>query len=102
MSICDHPDRDGRALPLLLTVAEEGSVTRAAARLDGTRSAVGHALDKLRQITGDPLFARSGRGITARAQAAVLARRARLLLDGLLITARPPQGERHLPSAPVR
>jgi DNA-binding transcriptional LysR family regulator len=83
MSNFDHLDLDGHALRLLLTVAEEGSVTRAAARLDCTQSAVSHALDKLREITGDPLFVRSGRGIVATAQAAVLARRARLLLDDL-------------------
>ena len=83
MSQFDHLDLDGHALRLLLTVAEEGSVTRAAARLDCTQSAVSHALDKLRAITGDPLFVRSGRGIVATAQAAVLARRARVLLDDL-------------------
>jgi len=56
---------DGRLLQLFLIVFEEQSVTRAAARLDLTQSAVSHGLEKLRKIVKDPLFVRSGRGITA-------------------------------------
>lgn len=65
----DPLDLDGHALQLLLAVHEEGSVTRAAQRLGLTQSAVSHALDKLRALTGDALFVRSGRGIVATAQA---------------------------------
>ncbi len=79
----DHLDLDGHTLQLLLAVHEEGSVTRAAQRLGLTQSAVSHALDKLRAITGDALFVRSGRGIVATAQAEALAQRARALLDDL-------------------
>ncbi len=45
-------------------VYEEGSVTKAAGRLDVTQSAVSHGLEKLREIVGEPLFVRAGRGIT--------------------------------------
>ena len=83
MSDFDHLDLDGHLLALLLAVYEEGSVTRAAARLGVTQSAVSHLLDKLRGIVGDPLFVRSGRGIVPTARAEVLAGRARLLLDDL-------------------
>lgn len=83
MSDFDHLDLDGHALKLLLAVAETGSITQAAQRLELTQSAVSHALDKLRAITGDALFVRSGRGIVATAQAAVLVQRARVLLDEL-------------------
>lgn len=83
MSRFDHLDLDGHALELLLAVAEEGSVTRAAQRLGLTQSAVSHGLDKLRAIAGDALFVRSGRGIVATAQAEALVQRARTLLDGL-------------------
>lgn len=83
MNRFDHLDLDGHLLHLLLAVAEEGSVTRAAQRLGLTQSAVSHALDKLRGIVGDPLFVRSGRGIVATARAEVLAGQARLLLDQL-------------------
>ncbi|OYU98305.1 MAG: LysR family transcriptional regulator [Burkholderiales bacterium PBB5] len=83
MSHFDHLDLDGHGLALLLAVAEEQSVTRAALRLGLTQSAVSHGLDKLRAITGDPLFVRAGRGIVATAQADVLVQRARLLLEQL-------------------
>ncbi|WP_316212903.1 LysR family transcriptional regulator [Bradyrhizobium sp. SZCCHNR3056] len=83
MSQFDHLDLDGHLLQLLLAVIEEGSVTRAALRLGVTQSAVSHLLDKLRAITGDPLFVKSGRGIVPTAHAQLLAVRARALLDDL-------------------
>lgn len=81
MSHFDHLDIDGHLLGLLLAVAEEGSVTRAAQRLGLTQSAVSHALDKLRAIVGDALFVRSGRGIVPTARAEALVAQARLLLE---------------------
>lgn len=81
MSNFDHFDLDGRLLSLLVAVHEEGSITRAAARLGVTQSAVSHLLDKLRVIVGDPLFVKSGRGIAATANADELVHRARRLLD---------------------
>ncbi len=83
MSQFDHLDLDGHLLRLLLAVIEEGSVTRAAQRLDVTQSAVSHLLDKLRAIVGDPLFVKSGRGIVPTPHAQALAARARVLLDEL-------------------
>ena len=83
MSAIDHSDIDGRLLQLLLAVLEERSVTRAAARLDVTQSAVSHQLDRLRAITGDALVVQSGRGIMPTARAESLALQARRLLDGL-------------------
>jgi DNA-binding transcriptional LysR family regulator len=83
MSGIDHSDIDGRLLQLLLAVVEERSVTRAAARLDVTQSAVSHQLDRLRAITGDALFVKSGRGIVPTARAEALAVQARRLLDEL-------------------
>jgi DNA-binding transcriptional LysR family regulator len=56
-------------------------VTSAATRLGLTQSAVSHALNKLRRIAGDPLFAKSGRGIVATAHALTLAAKARALID---------------------
>lgn len=80
MNKFDWSDLDGRLLRLLVTVMDTGSVTAAAQRLGTTQSAVSHLLDKLRGITQDPLFTRSGRGIVATARARVLAERARDLL----------------------
>ena len=79
----DHLDLDGHLLRVLLAVTEAGSVTGAAQRLGVTQSAVSHLLDKLRAITGDPLFVKSGRGIAATARAEALATQARGLLREL-------------------
>jgi DNA-binding transcriptional LysR family regulator len=83
MSKFDYSDLDGRLLRLLVAVVEEGSVTGAATRLGVTQSAVSHMLDKLRTITADPLFVKSGRGIVATARAETLALQARELLASL-------------------
>lgn len=80
MSKFDWSDLDGRLLQLLVAVVEAGSITGAAQRLDVTQSAVSHLLDKLRAITGDALFVKSGRGIVATARAEALAGEARELL----------------------
>jgi DNA-binding transcriptional LysR family regulator len=80
MSKFDYSDLDGRLLQLLVAVVEAGSITGAAQRLGVTQSAVSHLLDKLRGITGDPLFVKSGRGIVATARAESLALQARELL----------------------
>jgi DNA-binding transcriptional LysR family regulator len=45
------------------TLYELRSVTRAAEKLNLTQSAVSHALRRLRQTIGDPLFVRSGSGL---------------------------------------
>lgn len=83
MSKFDYSDLDGRLLNLLVAVVEVGSITGAAQRLGVTQSAVSHLLDKLRAITGDPLFVKSGRGIVATAHAAALAVQARELLSSM-------------------
>ncbi len=79
----DYADLDGRLLKLLLAVVETGSITGAALQLGVTQSAVSHLLDKLRAITGDPLFVKSGRGIVATQRAVLLAVHARELLAGM-------------------
>jgi DNA-binding transcriptional LysR family regulator len=83
MSEFDALDLDGRLLRLLVAVIDAGSITGAAATLGVTQSAVSHLLDKLRQIVGDPLFVKSGRGIRATARALALAPRARELMREL-------------------
>src|SRR5574343_412392 len=83
MSYFDWLDLDARLLRLLVAVVDTGSITGAAQRLGVTQSAVSHLLDKLRGITGDALFTKSGRGIVATARALTLAERARELLADL-------------------
>lgn len=83
MKEIDYLHLDGKTLKLFLTVLETGSVTQAAERLGITQSAVSHTLDKLRGITGDPLFVKAGRGILATARAEAMAEEARELLSNL-------------------
>lgn len=83
MSEFDWSDLDGRLLQLLVAVVDTGSITVAAQRLGVTQSAVSHQLDKLRGITSDALFVKSGRGIVATARAETLAVQARELLGQL-------------------
>lgn len=83
MNDFDWSDLDARLLQLLVAVVEAGSITGAAQALGVTQSAVSHQLDKLRAITGDALFVKSGRGIVATARATELAVLARELLRQL-------------------
>jgi len=62
-------------LNLLLTldaVLSEGSVARAAQRLQLSPSAMSRALARLREATGDPLLVRAGRGLVPTPRAAEL------------------------------
>lgn len=72
-------------LNLLVTLdvlLAEGSVARAAQRLRLSPSAMSRALARLRDVTGDPLLVRAGRGLVATPRAAELRERvARLVQD---------------------
>ena len=74
---------NGHSLRVLLAVLDEGSVSTAALRLELTQSAVSHTLDKLRDILGDPLFVRAGRGIEPTKRALALREPIQALLDGM-------------------
>ncbi len=67
---------DLNLLRLMLILLEDGSVSRAAERLNLSQSAVSKQLTKLREqlgsVLGDPLFIRSGRGLIPTARAAKL------------------------------
>lgn len=68
MEVMNAVELSGVDLNLLVVLAvllDEASVTRAAARLGRTQSAVSHALDRLREAFGDPLFVRSGQRMVA-------------------------------------
>ena len=83
MSDLDYSHLDGKLLQLLVAIVEEGSITRAALRLGVTQSAVSHLIGKLREIVGDPLVVKSGRGIVPTARAEKLAAQARTLLEDM-------------------
>jgi DNA-binding transcriptional LysR family regulator len=84
-------DIDVNLLVVLCALLEEQSVTRAAARLGRTQSAVSHALGRLRELMGDPLLTRTPSGMepTVKAQELLLPlREALILLQRVLQPAR--------------
>lgn len=86
------PDAYGRDLDLNLlrvfaVVAEEGSITRAAARLYVTQPAVSAAMRRLATFVGSELFAREGRGIVLTARGVELLAAARTYLQPLVAAA---------------
>lgn len=72
MNLNELSTLDLNLLVVLAVVLEEVSVTRAARRLGRTQSAVSHALDRARVVLGDPIVARSGRGLCLTPKAASL------------------------------
>jgi LysR family transcriptional activator of mexEF-oprN operon len=79
-------DLDLNLLRVLVVVAEEGSVTRAASRLYLTQPAVSAALGRLRRTLGEPVVLRQGRQIVLSARGRALVAMAqphlRALVDG--------------------
>lgn len=83
MNPVDTFNLDIRALGTFIAVLDEGSVSRAAVKLGVSQSAVSHTLDRLRQALGDPLFVKSGRGITPTRYALQAGPHIRQILDDL-------------------
>ncbi len=77
-------DLDLNLLPVLVAVADTGSVTAAAARLYLTQSAVSAALGRLKAAIGDSLVIRHGRGIVLTERGARLVAEARPHLDAIV------------------
>jgi DNA-binding transcriptional LysR family regulator len=73
-------DFDLNLLRVFDLLYEERSVTKAATRLRLTQSAVSHALARLRDVLGDPLFVRIPSGLQATERAHQLAPRLRMAL----------------------
>lgn len=68
-------NKDLNLLPVFEALAEERNVSKAAKRLRLSQSAVSHALQRLRDMFGDPLFVRSSRGVVPTPKAVELAPR---------------------------
>ena len=77
-------DLDLNLLPVLVAVADTGSVTAAAARLYLTQSAVSAALGRLKAAIGDSVVIRHGRGIVLTERGARLVAEARPHLDAIV------------------
>lgn len=67
----------------------EGSVARAAARLHLSPSATSRALARLREVTGDPLLVRAGRGLVPTPRALALREEVQVLLESAARVLRP-------------
>lgn len=77
------PTPDLNLLVTLDVLLREGSVARAAQRLQLSPSAMSRALARLRRTTGDPLLVRAGRGLVPTRRALELRERvSQLVLDG--------------------
>lgn len=77
---------------LLLTLdilLAEGSVARAARRLQLSPSAMSRALSRLRETTGDPLLVRAGRGLVPTPRALALREEVRRLVQDVQAVLRP-------------
>jgi LysR family transcriptional activator for leuABCD operon len=83
---------DLNLLAIFDAVMSEGSLTKAGQRLGMTQSAVSHALARLREVTGDPLFERTGRGVRATPAAQAMYEKVRNALDVLRASVRSPCG----------
>lgn len=81
---------DLNLLRIFLVVAECGNITRAAARLYLTQSAVSAAMKRLQDAVGAPLLARQGRGVVLTARGEHLAGRVRPHLTALFDAALAP------------
>lgn len=93
MNSIDTLNLDARSLRVFIAVLDEGSVSRAAVRLGLSQSAVSHTLERLRQVLGDPLFVKSGRGIAPTRYALRVGPNVRQILDDLQALASGPPFE---------
>jgi DNA-binding transcriptional LysR family regulator len=75
---------DLNLLRIFNAVHAEGHIGRAATRLGMTQSAVSHAIQRLRDSVGDPLFIRSGKGVEPTARADGMAALVRESLDSAM------------------
>ena len=77
-------DLDLNLLPVLVAVADTGSVTAAAARLYLTQSAISAALGRLKSAIGEAVVIRHGRGVVLTERGARLVAEARPHLDAIV------------------
>jgi DNA-binding transcriptional LysR family regulator len=85
---------DARHLRAFVAIAEEGTVTRAAARLHVTQPALSRTLQQLERHVGTRLIDRSTRSLRLTARGEAFLGRARTALDGLDAVLDPAQAQR--------
>ena len=90
MSAVNARNLDLNLLPVLVAVADTGSVTAAAERLYLTQSAISAALGRLKSAIGEAIVIRHGRGVVLTERGARLVAEARPHLDAILQSALQP------------
>jgi len=80
---------DLNLLHTLDVLLEEGSVVRAAERLQLSPSAMSRALTRLRTVTGDPLLVRAGRGLVPTPRATEMKAKVHELVEDAFLLLRP-------------
>ena len=83
MEKSDHLGLTGKQLSLFLAVYDTNSISRAAEQLGLNQSTVSYSLERLRELFGDPLFVKSGRGIAPTERAIALVPAIRSVSNGL-------------------
>lgn len=97
----DHFRIDGHTMRVFVSVCETGSVSRTAALFGLNQSTISHTLDKMRAAVGDPLFVKSGRGITPTVKAISLLPRVQKILVDIEGLVAPENYEASLDTKPV-
>src|SRR6185369_2588383 len=83
---------DLNLLTTLDVLLAEGSVARAARRLQLSPSAMSRALARLREVSGDPLLVRAGRGLVPTPRALELRARVGPIVEEARALLRPAEG----------
>lgn len=83
---------DLNLLHTLDVLLAEGSVVRAAARLQLSPSAMSRQLTRLREVTGDPLLVRAGRGLVPTPRATDMKAKVREVVEEAFLLLRPADG----------
>lgn len=74
---------DGHTLRVFLTVCDTGSISKTADAFHLNQSTISHTIDKMRHAVGDPLFVKSGRGITPTEKSLSLIPQVQKILSGI-------------------
>lgn len=85
-------DIDLNLLLIFYEISQSGSLTLTGEKLGKTQSAISHSLEKLRSIFNDPLFVRSGKGMTPTARAKEIFLPVQDALHSIQLALQPPAG----------
>ena len=79
----DYQRLDGHTLSVFVSVCETGSLSKTAVIFGVNQSTISHTVDKMRGALNDPLFIKSGRGITPTEKALQIMPRVKFILANI-------------------